>query len=167
MLADLSSIYLFSSIITGIVATLTLVITLAIVAKQTTHTAKQTELNTIISYHQYYKDVALGMLQHNETAVHVIGMGREDALAAVLLITLELAFKLHKRHLTDEVWWKSDEATTTNIMKQEYMRRYWESIKHVYHKEFAQFIDNTLQELDRQKQIALATNAKTEEDEKK
>ena len=55
------------------------------------------------------------MFEHNETAERLLCIGREDALDEILLITLELAFKVHKRHLTDETWRKSDEATIANI----------------------------------------------------
>lgn len=68
MLANLSFVYMLSNIITGAVGTLTLMVTLGIVAWQTTHTAKQTKLNTIISYYQYLKDVNIALLKHTEMA---------------------------------------------------------------------------------------------------
>ena len=87
-------------------------------------------------------------------------------MASIILITLELSFKLHKGHLTDRLWWKSDEATITYVMKQEYMRRYWEEIKHTYNQEFVRYIDSVLQQLDAQQQIVSASNASTGEENK-
>src|SRR5579884_1603268 len=93
--------------ITSILTLITLVITLGIMAWQSTHTAKQTKLNTIISYHQYYKDVDVVLIQNEEAAQRVLGESKEEALASIILITLELSFKLHKEHLTDNHWWQS------------------------------------------------------------
>ena len=138
--------------ITSIITTITLIVTLGIVAWQTMQTARQTKLNTIISYHQYYKDVNVVLLQNEETSQRVLGESKEDALASIILITLELGFKLYKGHMTGRRWWKSDEAIVAYTMKQELMRRDWEKNKHLYHEEFIEFIDRILQELDREKQ---------------
>ena len=81
MLADLSSVYMLSSIITGAVGTLTLMVTLGIVAWQTTHTAKQTKLNTLISYYQYLKDVNIVLLENTELSLRIVGDTKEDAMA--------------------------------------------------------------------------------------
>jgi hypothetical protein len=150
MLADVSTVYMLSSIITGIVGTLTLMVTLGIVAWQTTHTAKQTKLNTIISYYQYLKDVNIVLLEHTDMAQQVVGDTQEDAMATIALITLELSFKLHQQRLMGSSWWKGDREMAIDLLKKEQVRLHWEQYKHIYDQEFASFIDTLLQELGRQ-----------------
>lgn len=165
MLAELSSIYMLSSIITGIVGTLTLMVTLGIVAWQTTHTAKQTKLNTIISYYQYLKDVNIVLLEHIEIGQQIVGDTKEDAMETIALITLELSCKLHQQRLIGSSWWRGDREMAVHIIKREQVRLHWEQNKHMYDHEFVEFIDNLLQELD--SQVPFATNMQTKGDEKK
>jgi hypothetical protein len=138
--------------ITSIITTITLIVTLGIVASQTAQLTKQTRLNTVITYHQYYKDVNVALLQNEQAAQRVLGESKEDSIASIILVTLELAFQLHEGHLTDQSWWISDEATVAYTMKQEYMRLHWDENKYLYNQRFAQFIDRKLQEIDQEKQ---------------
>lgn len=156
MFADISTVYMLSSIITGAVGTLTLMVTLGIVAWQTTHTAKQTKLNTIISYYQYLKDVNIVLLEHTDLAQQVVGDTKEDAMATIALITLELSFKLHQQCLMGSSWWKGDREMAVDLLKKEQVRLHWERYKHIYDQEFATFIDTLLQKLDRQRLTAPA-----------
>jgi hypothetical protein len=140
--------------ITAIITTITLIITLAIVAWQTAQTAKQTKLNSIISYHQYYKDIDVALLQIPKLTEPLIGESQEDELADLLLGVLELSYKLQKEQLMERSSWKSNEATVIYTMKLEFIRRRWEKIKDIYDQGFVQFIDRKLQELDSAKQIS-------------
>ena len=162
MLADLSSAYMLSGIIAGAVGTLTLMVTLGIVAWQTTHTAKQTKLNTIISYYQYLKDVNIALLEHPELSQRIVGDAKEDAMATIALITLELSFKLHQQRLVGSSWWEGDKEMAADLMKKEPLRLHWERYKHVYDHDFVVFMDNLLKELDGQQQMSLPGNQQIE-----
>jgi hypothetical protein len=165
MLADLSSVYMLSNIITGAVGTLTLMVTLGIVAWQTTHTAKQTKLNTIVSYFEYLKDVNIMLLEHTELSQRIVGDTKEDAIATIALITLELSFKLHQQRLVGSSWWQGDREMAVGLMKKGPLRLHWERTKHIYDHEFVEFIDNLLQELDGQQQMILPADSETEKNE--
>jgi hypothetical protein len=128
------------------------IVTLAIVAWQVVLFVRQTKLNTIISYHQYYKDIDITLLQYPKLAKSLLGESEEDEIASLLLGILSLSYKLYKEHLIDRSWWKSDEAVISHVMKQEFMRRHWEQNKHTYNQELVRFIDGKLLELDREKQ---------------
>jgi hypothetical protein len=134
------------------------IITLAMVAWQTIIFVRQTKLNTIINYHQYYKDVNIALLQNPELAASLLGESPQLEMAHIILGLLALSYRLHQDHLTDRSWWKADEATITHVMQQETMRRHWEQNKHTYKQEFVQYIERKLRELDREKQ--LPSNAK-------
>jgi len=92
------------------------------------------------------------LLEHEQTAQRVLGESKEDALATIVLLTFSLAFRLHKERLTGLHWWKTDEASLIDAMKQERVRLYWERYKHEYEPKFVQYIDGLLQEVDRQNQ---------------
>lgn len=162
MPADLPSAYMLSSIITGAVGALTLIVTLGIVAWQTTHTAKQTKLNTIISYYQYLKDVNIALLEHPDLSQQIVGDTKEDAMATIALITLELSFKLHRQRLVGSSWWEGDREMAVDLMQKEPLRLHWKRYKHIYDHEFVAFIDTLLKELDSQQQMSLPTTPQTE-----
>lgn len=147
MSSDLLNIILA---LTSIVTTIILIITLVIMVRQT----KQT---TIISYHQYYKDVESLLFQNPTEAEFLLGQNKEFAIASIILGTLELAFKLYKGHLTDRRWWESDDAIVEYILKQERMRAHWKRSKAFYNQNFVEFIDKKLEKLDQKKQDAPQT----------
>lgn len=138
--------------ITSIITTITLMVTLGIVARQTTHTAKQTKLNTIINYYQHLKDINIVLLEHTEKAPGVVWDTREDTMITIMLITLGLSFKLYRQGLIGPPWWKGDREMALRLLNKEQVRCYWEQNKHVYDLEFVEFIDGLCQELDREKQ---------------
>lgn len=130
---------------------LAVIVTLAIVAWQTVLFVRQTRLNTIISYHQYYKDIDTTLLQYPKLAESLLGESEEDEIASILLGILSLSFKLYKGHLTDRSWWKSDEAVIAHVMKKDFMRRHWQENKHTYNRELVRFIDEILKKLELEK----------------
>jgi hypothetical protein len=137
--------------ITSVITTITLIITLGIVAWQTTHTAKQTKLNTIISYYQYLQNMNGVLFQDEETSQQVLGESKKDVMAFIVFMNLSLAYKLHKERFTGFGWWKADEAAIVEMVKHEGMRLHWMRYKHIFERDFAQFIERILQELDREK----------------
>ena len=108
------------------------IITLAIVAWQTILFVRQTKLNTIISYHQYYKDIDIALLQNPQLTKSLLDESEEDEMYDILIGIIGLTYKLRKAHLTDRSWWKSDEASIAYMMKKEFVRRRWEQSKHRY-----------------------------------
>jgi hypothetical protein len=46
---------------------------------------------------------------------------------------------------------EAERSSRRLVLKQELMRRHWEQSKHNYNQDFVQFIDEKLQELDREK----------------
>jgi hypothetical protein len=80
-----------------------------------------------------------------------LGERKEDVMAFIVGMTLSLTYQLHKERLVQSSWWKADQVAMTEMMKNEGMRLYWERYKHVYQRDFAQFIDKILQEPDSKK----------------
>ena len=137
--------------ILNVLQDIAVIVTLAIVAWQTILLVRQTKLNTIISYHQYYKDIDIAMLQNPKVAQSLLEESEEDEMYDMIIGLIRLTYKLRKAHLTDRSWWKTDEANIVDVLKKEFVRRHWEKDKLSYEKEFVRYIDGKLQELDRVK----------------
>jgi len=144
--------------ITSIITTITLIVTLGIVAWQTTHTAKQTKLNTIISYYQYVQNLNVALLQDEETSQRVLSESKEDVLGFIVLMNVSLIYKLRKERFIGFDWWKADEASIVEMIKHERIRLYWTRYKHMYEHEFIQFIEEKMREIDREKQLSSNAN---------
>jgi hypothetical protein len=123
-----------------------------------TGAARQTKLSTIISYHQYVKDVNTALLQNLKLAASLLGKSQQHEMAHIIFGILALSYRLHQGHLTDCSWGKADEATITHVIQEEGMRRHWEQNKHTYKQEFVRYIDGKLRELDREKQLSSNAN---------
>ena len=138
--------------ILNVLQNIAVIVTLAIVAWQTVLLVKQTKLNTIISYHQYFKDIDIAMLQNPKVAQSLLEESEEDEMYDLIIGLIRLTYKLRKAHLTDRSWLITEEASLSYVMKKEFVRRHWEQDKHSYDKAFVHFVDGKLQELDREKQ---------------
>jgi hypothetical protein len=62
----------------NVLQAIAVIVTLAIVAWQTVLFVRQTKLNTIISYHQYYKDIDTTLLQNPELAESLLAACRRE-----------------------------------------------------------------------------------------
>src|SRR5579859_6504671 len=94
--------------ITSVITTIVLIITLGIVAWQTSHTAKQTKLNTVISYYQYLQNMNTALFQDEEISKKILGENKEDIMAFIIAMTISLTYQLHKERLISSIWWKAD-----------------------------------------------------------
>jgi len=103
--------------ILNVLQNIAVIVTLAIVAWQTVLLVRQTKLNTIISYHQYFKDIDIAMLQNPKVAQSLLEESEEDEMYDLIISLIRLTYKLRKAHLTDRSWLITECATRSKLWR--------------------------------------------------